>query len=657
MAQDQFADNGRTRFLADLDISSHRVWQACLLLLPAVLPLLAAGAVMNIDEVLHVEMARAMAERGTFHIAERGGVAASPELTLSLTHAIQGRVVPQYPSGYALFAAPLYAVFGLKGLIAMNAAGLSLILFATRRLALRLYRDATIGWTAVAILAFATFLSGYALLVLPHLATLGLVMIAVERAAWAADGNCRRPSVGLLVSGLCLGAAINFRVDAVLAVVAVLAWIRLFALPSHRGPALALLAGLLPGLMLASLINQAKFGHFFPISYGDKPGAADDLTRYAALAAVVAASLAAAFALDTSGPRVRQALDRLFSRWSVATLGLLALLAIVVLAPLRTYAENLYVLVVDLQHVALPQPGLRQDAFGFTSFYGFDKKALVQSLPFAMLLILPAAEFLSGRNVKAHALACLMIGAPLAFYSLNQWHGGLSANMRYFLPATPFIALLAAHALHGLARATPAAAPNRRHMALGLMIGAAPLILAEAAAPGGPVSKTLIYYAPLAAAAAIAGALGLWLAGDRRRRRHRLLALLLAIGFGQAAAAAASDAIQHQALARLNGRFIAASERAVPVGALVVTEREEHFSTVPQRGGALVNSVWGGPETARAAAHAFLAQGRCVILHGPSAEGDLPAALGGRWRRAALPGLPDAPAAQLLVSENCPAAL
>src|SRR5262249_21764119 len=122
--------------------------------------------------------------------------------------------------------------------------------------------------------------------------------------------------------------------------------------------------------------------------------------------------------------------------------------------------EGLWMLVVDLRSSdpAVREPALARSARGAMMYSGSFKKAFIQSLPYLPLTLV--AVIARGRDA-ARRRRLFAIGAAAATYvavfSYFRWHGGLSFNLRYFLPALPFVAILAAE---GLRRVASRCAPS-----------------------------------------------------------------------------------------------------------------------------------------------------------------------------------------------------
>ena len=574
---------------------------------------LAPGAPFIIDGGVYYDMARAMAENGALATAADSGVPGAPPLVRLLSVVHDGAVYPQYPSGYAFIAAPLYAAFGVHGLMLMNALGFALSIWLTYFIALRFYGAGVARWAA-GVFAAATFAPTYAFGIWPHHLSLAFWLGAVACAVIANDAPGKRAFYGMLAaSGLLIGAGFNIRIDVFLAALAVFFWLRLFARPQDRLAPLALLAGMTPGLLAASLLNYEKFGALLPLSYGASKGMAS-LGIYLPIAAAAGAACAAMWALNV--PALASACFSKTRRpWALAASGLV--IAAVAVSPLGDMLwrmiKGVYVLVVNLQaHDAYYQAGVERNEYGQLLFWGYPKKALIQSLPWMALVALPAAAAFRLRRFSALGLCALCVAAPICFYALNQWHGGGSYSMRYFLPATPFLAVLAAAGLRELVGDRPVA----RQTLLAAMAGASVLYLglAEIGKASDRFLTPASLYPQWLIAAALVGAIGFYLA--RGGDRARAAALHLAI-FALAYAATVNlyEEIVHERTRAEQSAI--ANDISAPLreGSLVVTPMPILLIPAEAGGVSVAAPTTHTAAAAAQAAEAFAAAGRCVYFH------------------------------------------
>ena len=368
-------------------------------------------------------------------------------------------------------------------------------------------------------------------------------------------------------------------------------------------------------LLAEALLNEAKFGMLTPFTYGGRGGYVE-MDRYAALLGGAALIFAAAFIVDVSRPAV----ERLIRRHAPKLLlGAAAIsLAALAFASARTFVHSLYVLIVDLQ--ALPdskfQPGLVRDGYGQIAFWGLPKKALLQSLPFATLLIVSIAALFSGRRATGLSLLLSLAAAPIAFYGLNYWHGGMGYNLRYFLPCLPFIAILTALALVEVEGRAPV---SRRATVYAFAVGGGCALFPLSVADGLAAARLpLLLYPQLALAAAtfIAAASYLYRPTDRTAR-VTLVTSLVAIGC--AAVVGLSDEFQYERQRLARQGLDRAHLAALTSGDLAIASSVEVFVAAESKGSSVFQMRPGAETDAVEAAWAFAAAGRCVLANGEAA--------------------------------------
>lgn len=428
----------------------------------------AAEGVLGVDSLIHLAMVDAFARDGSFVMENGFGAHRSPNLVLENVTVIGDRLVPQYPGGWAIAAAPAYLIGGIRGVILLNAVASALTLAMIYVAAEALFRDRRVAVSAALIHALGTFAIDYAFGVWPHAVATFLVTAGFAAAARGWRGSERDELRGFLVAGVVLGLAVNVRVDAIFAVAGIAAWMMAAARRPYAGLAMLVL-GLAPGLVAATAINYAKFGLLSPITYGKSGGGASFSTYAPYLPAVAAVGLAC---LALGLRRVRS----VARRPAVLVAVFVGMAALIVLVPaLRAVslriAEGFYVLVVDFQAHAFPGRGLIMAEDGTILSYGLAKKALLQSLPYAAVVIVLLPRLIRGPDRAALGL-CVLFALPfILFFSATTWHGAGFNNMRYFLHIVPPLAILSAVALRELVR-TP---DRRRAIALAaqfLFIGA-----------------------------------------------------------------------------------------------------------------------------------------------------------------------------------------
>ncbi|MEO0994862.1 MAG: glycosyltransferase family 39 protein [Pseudomonadota bacterium] len=441
----------------------------------------AVTGLFTLDELIYVAAAEAFAS--DLSLLVKNGYEEFGARGLRLWFLIptedQTGLTAQYPSGHAIVAAPFLLLMGVRGLFLMNALAAVGVLMLTYWLARRLYGDRALALTAALLLGVATYLPEYALGIWPHalagLAVLGTTCCTVNAVLGKPETSVR----WALMAGLALGFAVNIRVDAVLIGPPLGLWALLFA-QRPFGLAVPALLGLAPGFGLAMALNAAKFGVVSPISYGSPGGSADPLT-YLALGGVLAGGLVLVVGLRTLSKRV--------ALWQIALgLGLAGVAALLTSETLRSalaaQLHGLHVLVFDMRASTDMRPGVLRDADGGVSFWGVPKKALAQSLPWIGLLVLLALRRPDRRIWAGHVLCLFAVLLWLPAYLRSEWHGGFGANMRYFIPILPFLAILGAAAMREAARLAGDGQSLAQPASIGLGVGLLALATVAATATG-----------------------------------------------------------------------------------------------------------------------------------------------------------------------------
>lgn len=564
----------------------------------------------TVDETLYIEMARAMAERGSFNLSPVDALADGPTILRRFTHDVASEAMPQYPSGYAVIAAPFYALFGLKGLVLLNLISAFVAVFLTWRIGRSLFAEKDVALHGAVLFGAASFISCYAFGIWPHMLSLAILLAGAERLAAAPELDGRSRLSAFAMAGLWLGIGLTIRVDMILAIFAALIWIRLFAAPSHRLSGVIFLLGLLPGLALATGLNLHKFEALSPIAYG--PSAEDKLLARYQLQ-IIAAGLAflPLLLIDFGKPWVHRGLGLLKQKFVLPALLILGAGAILAVSPLRSLAWNIYVLLVDLQQIeeARFYGGMVRDTSGYISFLGIQKTALLQSLPFLCLAGLAIPAFFKGEHTRAHAVCLAMISGPILFYALTQWHGGYSINMRYFIPILPFACLLSGWALHRLI-ATDRVDPGLMLKA-SIIAGAVFLIGGTITARYGLLANNLFdYYVPLAIVAILVAGLLMPPSSKTRTKTALSVAISAAIAFG--AIASIDDYLESRGRIAEQGPVTIGFARILPPGSVVFASVEEWMV------GASLNGVhiakFDQPDVWVAASEAYSENGRCVYF-------------------------------------------
>lgn len=408
------------------------------------------------DDIIYRAMIDAFARGGSLFVSNGYEEYGSPSLKLALLRTVDGQLASQYPGGWGILAAPAYLIGGMRGVLLVNALASALTLPMIWLAASALFRSRNLAARAALIYALATFAIDHAFAIWPHSASTLLVTTAFTAAAIGWRGTGEEELKAQLVSGLAIGIAINLRVDAVLAVAGLVVW----QMSVSRRPFLGLCIfalGLAPGFISAAAINYAKFGTLSPISYGSSGGKASIGKHIPSLPTIIGGLLAL---LALARRRTRAIVRRRESR--VALLAVAVMFTLVV-PSLRSLAirilEGFWVLVIDFQAHPLGDEktemmhggGVALMNDGTIRIYGTIKKSLLQSVPYAAVLLVLLPQVTRGPNRGAIALCLLFMLPFLGFFAINIWHGGMGSNMRYFLTILPVLSILSALAQREIA--------------------------------------------------------------------------------------------------------------------------------------------------------------------------------------------------------------
>jgi hypothetical protein len=432
----------------------------------------------SLDEVVYHQMVAAL-DQGIWPEVWTGyDEFPSGELITVLHRVRDGKLVPQYPYLYPVLAWPFFKLAGYRGLFALNALALVGVAALCFELARRLYGNAKLAADAVILLLLGTFIWQYGHAAWPHatstLFAVGAVLLAVTAAQ---EPNRGRATALSAAAGFVLGFGVGIRLDTIFVLPALTIPFLLTA-PVRWREAVATVLGTVPGLLVLSFTNYAKFGNPSPFSYGTE-GSIVELANRAPPAIAGLAVLSVLWIVTRPGVAAR--LKRAPFLWVGGLL--LAAAALLLFPPLQKlafrFANGTWQLLVDfrIRDPEILEGGLWRGPLGSMVYSGWVKKSLLQNLPWLPAGMLAAALALrSWRTATAHQIAILSVAGYFGFYAYFAWHGGMSFNLRYFVPFLPIIAIYGACGAHHLAEGV---SPRALHFAF--LLGIAGLIAGAAA--------------------------------------------------------------------------------------------------------------------------------------------------------------------------------
>ena len=406
------------------------------------------GYISN-DEMTYHMMTKSFSESGGLEIWNGYREYPSPELEMRNIFARNGRLVSQYPYFFPVLSTPFYRILGYRGLFFINVIAFVGIVFFCYAIARKLFQDRNLALNSCFILIFATFSWEYSQAAWPHATTTFFLMVSFYLFVCSFYAKTGRAAFLLaLASGFITGFAMGIRLDSIF-VLPCLIIPFLFLKPYRPLPALATCIGALPGLVILTATNYAKFGVLSPFSYGRSMDASE-LKRYLPFAVV---GILIMIVLWTLTRRPVISTLRRYKRAAIITI--ILLLGVLAMIPhVRSTVGNslngAYQLIVDLRvrDLDIREGALSRSEGGGMVYINGLKKSLLQSCPYLVVLLLPFLRII--RNDKESVQLTILFLVPVAFIGFyayhNGWHGGLCMNLRYFIPILPFTSMLSAYA-------------------------------------------------------------------------------------------------------------------------------------------------------------------------------------------------------------------
>ena len=404
---------------------------------------------LSIDEITYHSMTKSFSESGGLEIWNGYRECPSPELETRNIFARNGRLVSSCPYLFPVLSTPFYRIWGYRGLFFINVIAFAGIVFFCYAIARKLFQDRNLALNSCFILIFATFSWEYSQAAWPHATATFFLMVAFYFFVCSFYAKTGRAAFLLaLASGFITGFAMGIRLDSIF-VLPCLIIPFLFLKPYRPLPALATCIGALPGLVILTATNYAKFGVLSPFSYGHSMDASE-LKRFLPFAVAGILAIVVLWALTR-----RPVISRLhrYKRAAIITIILLAGVLAMIPHVRNTVGNSLngaYQLIVDLRvrDLDIKEGGLLRSEGGGMVYINGLKKSLLQSCPYLVVLLLPFLRII--RKDKESVQLTILFLVPVAFIGFyayhNGWHGGLCMNLRYFIPILPFTSMLSVYA-------------------------------------------------------------------------------------------------------------------------------------------------------------------------------------------------------------------
>ena len=408
---------------------------------------------LSVDETIYHWSAKEFATHLSLDIRNGYEEYPSPELVHPFLRVHNGKLYTQYPAMFPVLAFPFYKLAGYYGLFLMNALAFAMVVvlcFATAR---RLFGDLDLALNSLLILCFTTFFWEYSQAAWPHMVSSCFILgafYAFVRAFQAPEK--RQRMLWALGSGIIAGFAPGIRNDGIC--IFPIVTLPLVCTTQLRLRELVMvLAGMLPGMCLLSWINFLRYGVASPFSDGNASLSVQSMLAIGALCLSFPALLTRPVVLKTISKRKKVL-------WLVAAA---AVLLAFLIEPARRFVWELcfnsFVSTIDIRSFPLvPRPGMVRGELGAVLYFGALKKALLQSLPFLVVLVLPLVRaFRDESDSTALRLLWVVPFTFIGFYAYawqrySSFEGGKCLNLRYYVAILPFLAILCAHAFRDLRR-------------------------------------------------------------------------------------------------------------------------------------------------------------------------------------------------------------
>jgi hypothetical protein len=409
---------------------------------------------INADEAIYHWMTKSLHDSGS--LALWNGYEEFPKSLLihPLVQLHAGRLFPQYPCVFAIMALPFYHLAGLFGLFLVNSmcfVGAAIFCLLAAK---RLFGDMDLALNSCLLLVLGTFAWDHSQAAWPHVAEMCFAAASFYcfTCSYCSD-NPRSSRFFAFAAGFVAAFGVGVRLDMILVFPGmILAFV--FARPWRPRESIFVTLGAIPGLTVLSLTNLTKFGVLNPLSYGQMVREA----MPSPVVLVVAAILILSVWIVTRTRYANVLSQQRHKLWllCLAALFLALLLSTQAMAIFQDVLRGGLVSVIDVRFSGsdVSAGGAQRTLGGGVASVGAHRKALLQSLPYLSLLLVPILGIV--RRGRDFAKLCIVFLVPLTvigYYSfafVKLAEGGLCLNTRYYSVCLPFFAIACAYAVREL---------------------------------------------------------------------------------------------------------------------------------------------------------------------------------------------------------------
>jgi len=396
----------------------------------------------SVDDSGYHFMVKSFCEKGRLYV--ENGYEAFPSKELSLgVHKLETMVIkdnklfPKIPFLYTIIAAPFYLLLNIHGLILLNIISYIFILYTIYKITLLLFENKRIAFISIHLFFLGTFVFEYAIGIWPHVINLLLIMISCYISLLLIKmGKNKKSFLLSFILGFILFFNFGIRMDSILTIIVIFSLILIFDdFPFYKVSSI-LMGGILPVTAMC-FINKLRFGSFDVMSYTNK--AVPNVVLFIGLVAAISLLLI-----------VRSLKNKIhFNRKSIYFFLCISLVLILPFyKDILRIAKGTYILLFDLRIMPYIK-SLHRDFFGGVTRAAILKKALFQSCPHMAVSIAAGILILKESinkklNIKHTFLLIAMPIIYLLYFGYYKWIGGLCFNLRYYIPALPFLTILSA---------------------------------------------------------------------------------------------------------------------------------------------------------------------------------------------------------------------
>ena len=363
---------------------------------------------LSVDETIYHWSAAGFAAHLSLDIRNGYDECPSPLLVHPFLRVHNEKLYTQYPAVFPILAFPFYKLAGYYGLFLMNSLAFMVVLILCFATAKYLFGDLDLALNSLLILCFATFAWEYSQAAWPHMFSSGFILGAFYAFVRSFGATERRQAMlWALGTGIIAGFAPGIRNDGI-CLFPLITLPLVCTRPIRLRELAMVLVGMLPGICVLSWINYLRYGVASPFSDGNVSLSVGSLVTIGVLCLTIPALFTRPMVVDAIRKRRK-------TLWPVAVA---VVLPVFLVEPVRRFLWDLcfnsFVSSIDIRFFPdIARSGIGRGEFNAVLYCGALKKALLQSLPFLAVLVLPLVR--AFRNESDSTALRLLWMLPFTF--------------------------------------------------------------------------------------------------------------------------------------------------------------------------------------------------------------------------------------------------